>query len=318
MQTLIVTNYQPGDEAWMFELQRKTLVRCPDSALMDPVSYRDPAFEQGLNIFCAFEGDKRLVGYGWIRPHRVLWLPEETLILPLDVRVDPDYEEAEALRQRLLDVLCERAHVLRTRYPQPQALLAASYYSGGRSSIDYLLGKGFRHYASDFSLRRDLRQPLPERKPPAGVELRSGRLQTAEEQQEYLKAFLACEKESWTLDELREFLQSELWGNGMLIAGYAGTSMVGGLLVYYDPDPDRNPDKVGRAERLFVLPSWRGRGLGRCMLYLGLRYLQENGMMMAELQISALSPRDLRVYETSGFYVWQETVLLGKEILGRR
>src|SRR5690606_4380316 len=84
MQTLIVTNYQPGDEAWMFELQRKTLVRCPDSALMDPVSYRDPAFEQGLNIFCAFEGDKRLVGYGWIRPHRVLWLPEETLILPLD------------------------------------------------------------------------------------------------------------------------------------------------------------------------------------------------------------------------------------------
>lgn len=314
MQALIITNYQPGDEAWMTELQRKTLVRCPDAELTDPEHYGDTAFEQGQNIFCAFDGQGRLVGYGWIRPHRVLWLPEETLILPLDVRVDPDYEEAEALRQRLLDVLCERAHALRGRYPQPQALLAASYYSGGRASIDYLLGKGFRHYASDFSLRRDLRQALPERKLPAGVELRRGRLQTEEEQHEYLQAYLACQKDTWALDEFQEFLRSEPWANGVFIAGYAGSSLVGGLLVYFDTDSDRNPDKVGRAERLFVLSPWRGRGLGRSMLSHGLRYLQEQGMVMAELQISALSRRDLRVYEASGFFVWQETVLLGKEI----
>jgi len=64
--------------------------------------------------------------------------------------------------------------------------------------------------------------------------------------------------------------------------------------------PDERPP-YGEVKLIGVLPSWRGRGLGRALLRWGVRHLQDRDVSIVALAVSAANEHALRMYEAHGF-----------------
>jgi GNAT superfamily N-acetyltransferase len=81
-----------------------------------------------------------------------------------------------------------------------------------------------------------------------------------------------------------------------LYATYAGDTMVGvgGL----NRDPYVNPDDTGRVRHLYVLPGWRGRGVGRRLMQ---QIVDEASDNFSMLTLRTFSPDASQFYVTIGF-----------------
>ena len=91
-------------------------------------------------------------------------------------------------------------------------------------------------------------------------------------------------------DERRGFLQ--VARSGARVVGVAYVAMIwslehGGLSSWF--------------EELYVLPAWRGRGLGADLLRASLTRAQAHGCRMMDLEVTADHARAARLYEREGF-----------------
>lgn len=311
MPNVVIRHFMPDDARRMMRLQEKCLRVCPDMSLLEAGFYYAPGFDNGKNILCGVSQDNQLCGYVVVYPTyvssklaaRVLWM---------DLRVDPDFEGADCLKETLLEKAIAHARVIQEDVSEQRAVLSATYFAQGKASIDYLLSRGFVHYESCYQMRRGLSTPIPDVPSPEGVAVRSWRMETEAEQIEYYKAYnRAFQNQGRDLDELRHFMKSERWSAGTTFTAYIDQEIVGSVMVYYDPDDQRNEEKIGFTEHVFVLPSWRRRGIAKYLLREGLRYLKMRGLAEAELEVVSDNRRALAVYESLGYRVLQEELSLG-------
>lgn len=54
-------------------------------------------------------------------------------------------------------------------------------------------------------------------------------------------------------------------------------------------------------EELYVLPAWRNRGVGACLVRASLAEARERGCLMMDLEVTADHARAVRLYEREGF-----------------
>jgi ribosomal protein S18 acetylase RimI-like enzyme len=301
--------FVPEDAPRMAALQQRCLDVCHDTSLLPEGFYFAPGFDEGRNIICAVGEAGAHLGHAMIYPsyvHQKLG----TWMVWLDLRVDPDFDRAEALKAALLARIKARAYEVQAALDKP-AMLYAAYFDQGRASIDDLKQRGFKHIESYFQLRRDLSEPIPDLPQPQGVRVRTWRLATEADQRRYLEAYDASfEDEGKSLEQLRHFLKADLWGDGATLTAFDGDRVVGSVAAYYQPDRAKNTEGVGLTEYVFVRPEWRRRGLARYLVAAAMRYLKARGLAYATLEVGGDNAPARALYESLGYDVLHEELCL--------
>ena len=307
MERVVIRNYVPADAPRVAEVQGRCVMSCPDTGRFPAGFWNGPGFEDGQNIFCAVDDQEQLLGYAALSPSYVS-RHLEARVLWMDLRVDPARVDAGALKDVLFGRAYVRAHEIARRLNGEQAALSATYCAAGQASIEYLKAKGFTHYQTCYTMRRDLAEPVPDLPMPEGVAVRAWRMGTEAEQRAYLEAYdAAFQNESKPLEELQHFMRSEHWSVGTTFTAFAGERVVGSVAAWYRPGSRSG----GRTEEVFVVPEWRRRGMARYLLKESLLYLRERGLAFAELEMDSENEPARALYESLGYRVRQDEVSLG-------
>ena len=316
MTDITIRTFAPEDAAGIAALQKRCLETCVDGDPIDPGFYFAPAFENGRNVLCAFDGND-LAGYAYLYPHYASARLRGWLILAMDVKADPARADAISTKGQLYERAIERAGQIKQVRGDANAMLSATYFAEGEASLSYVESKGLRPYESVLLMARDLPAPLPVRERPNGVEVRRWRMESWDEQCRYIEAYDAAFRDTdgpWNIEELRHFMGSGMWAAGTTFTAFAGEDIAGSVMVYFDPDFSRNPGKVGFTERVFVMPQWRKRGVAGHLLARGLGFLRAKGLGVAVMQVFADNQPAIRLYESLGYRVARTEISAGMEI----
>lgn len=310
VQGVSLRTFVPEDAPKMVALQRRCLEICPDISLLPEGFYHAPGFAGGRNILCALDASGAHIGHGMVLPS-FIHARLDAWMLWMDLRVDPDLANWEALMDLLLERIGWRANEMQRELDRP-VMLYATYFEHGSASIAYLKSRGFEHFESCYQMRRDLSVPIPEVPEPEGVEMRAWRMETEPEQRRYLAAYAAAfGKDDRSLEDLQHFMRSQSWSDGTTFTAFDGDEVVGSVMAYYDPDPVANPERAGSTEYVFVRPEWRRRGIARHLLGRSLRYLKERDLAYAFLEVLAENAKALTLYEAMGYERLRREVSLG-------
>lgn len=307
-EKFVIRNFEPKDAPQMEALQARCIEVCPDTSVLPAGFYFAPGFENGANIFIASSLNNEHLGHVMVYPYQISSVLDGARVLWMDLRVDPDLEDGAEIKDQLLLKAVERAQAIQQRLSEP-AVLSATYFGQGIASIEYLQARGFRHYETGYTLRRDLADPIPNLPQPENLSILPWRMETIAEQSQYIQAYEAVfHNDVWNLKGLQHFMSSDLWSVGTTFTAFSGKQIAGSIMVYYGPD---DPEKIGTTEHVFVLPQWRRQGLASYLLCQALAYLKKRGLVVAELQVSAENPSAIGIYQKIGFQVYQEEVSLG-------
>jgi len=308
---LTIRRFQPDDPDRMMALQARCLESCHDMHLLPAGFWRSPAFEEGRNIFGAVDGQGALLGYAALYPDYVSDRLDGARILWLGFNVDPHRPDAAAIRDALYDRALARAGEMARQKPDQKLALSVTYFAEGQASIAYFRARGFAPYESCYLLRRDLALPLPDLPAPPGVLVRPWRMETEAEQRAYLAAYDSVLPEDKTWPALQYFMTSPLWAVGTTFAAFDGDRLVGNVAVWYEPDAQRNVERVGKTECVFTLPGWRRRGIASYLLRQSMHYLERRGLAFAELEAVSDNEPALSVYRALGYRIHKDEVSLG-------
>ena len=162
--------------------------------------------------------------------------------------------------------------------------------------ITSLEARGYRatkHFTPDY--RRDLAVPIPDARLPAGICLRH--VTEAD-----VDARVACHRASWLkstwsrarYDEIRK---SACYDPELDIVLDVGNGTFASYCICW-ADPATG---VGSYEPVGTRPEWRGRGIGREVIYEGLRRLRAKGMRKARVGTAGFNAPAQALYESCGF-----------------
>jgi len=162
--------------------------------------------------------------------------------------------------------------------------------------IECLEARGYRatkHFTPDY--RRSLAVPIPEPRLPAGVRLRH--VTDAD-----LDARVECHraswlKSAWSLERYADIRRSPCYDPELDIVLDAGDGTFASYCICW---ADRTTG-VGSFEPVGTRPEWRGRGVGREVIYEGLRRLRDKGMRKARVGTAGFNAPAQALYESCGF-----------------
>lgn len=267
----------------------------------------------GGHIFCAYDAQDRLLGYAFLFPKAPAGGRRD---LYLELQLRPGLAAAAEVRDRLFDAILARARQMAQAEPCRTTRLQAVCPADEAEAIAYLEARGLVRYATGYVMARSLAEPLPEAPAPEGVEVHAWRMESEEEQRRYLEAHNAAFPDSpWDRAMLQHLLRSPMWAVGTAFMALAGSEVAGSLLAYWNDEENRRTGQaVGSTEEVFVLPPWRRRGVARCLMARGLRYLRDHGLAEARLELSSANTAALALYRSMGYRTIREQVWLAREV----
>ena len=242
--------------------------------------------------------DEHLVGYAHTR-----WNPKgSTPRMAVEVVVHPQYYGSDVARLLLWEtrsvlgragggVLFLWVH----RVEDPEDTLARRL--------------GFRVQRELAFMSRRLDEAPPEPRVPEGVELRAFR--PGRDDAEFLRVNNAAfeghpENGGWTAEDFAERQGLEWFDPDGLIMAWRGERLAGfHWTKWHSHDSDEVPahEPVGEVYVLGVDPAEQGTGLGRTLLYAGLRHLHARACRQAILYVDRANTGAVALYESAGFAI---------------
>ncbi|HLO27870.1 MAG TPA: GNAT family N-acetyltransferase [Anaerolineales bacterium] len=309
MTNFTIRPFTASSAAAVIELQEAYTRVYPDAPVIPKESYASPGFEDGRNIFCAFDENGKLAGYAPLYPVLMRDQSDKPHTLWTEIKVHPEREAPDQIKDQLFERILFRARELTCDFPGHPIHLTFQYFPSEAASIGYVTSKGCQHTASVFTMRRDLSQEVPTLPPLEDIQIRPWRMESAAEQQAYVAARNECFPETpIRLGEWQYFMQSPQWAVGTTIAAFHDDQLVGNTAVFWDEAENQKSGKqVGYTEYIFVLPAWRGKNLARRMISAGLLHLKAHGLDEAHLEVLAENRNALRLYTELGYEVIRES-----------
>ncbi|MHB0878894.1 MAG: GNAT family N-acetyltransferase [Anaerolineae bacterium] len=317
MAELTIRPFTAADGEAILALQMRYAEVFPGAQVIPPPVYAGPGFDGGHNVLCAFATDGALLGYtaafAGAPPAAGSGYP---LIIWAVVKVDPALAQPLPVQEALYERLLGRVAELRPTLPPGAVELRFEYLPTDTPAIDDAYARGFTHVASAYGMGRDLALPIETAPAPAEVAVRQWKIEGEEGQRRYLEARNRCFVHApWNLASLRYLLASPLWQEGTSITAFDGEEVIGSVLAYWDEEANaRTGVSGGYTEEVFVVPEWRGRGIGRYLLAEALCYLRRHGLARAELQVLVSNDAALDLYRGLGYVAESETWHLARDV----
>lgn len=306
-----IKTFTPSDIASVADLQKAYSRVYPEAQVVPAEAYLSPGFEQGQNVFCAFDECGNMVGYAPLYP--VLMRDDSKLphTLWVEVKADPAAarDSQREIKDQLLERILIRAHEVTAPFPGHPAHLTFEYFVSEAASIEYVTSKGCQQTESVFIMRRDLSQDIPQMPSLEGVAIHPWRMESEAEQRAYVNARSVCFPEApLALSEWQYFMQSPQWSVGTTIAAFHYDELIGNVALFWDEAENKRSGKqIGYTEYIFVMPEWRGKNLARTLITSGLRYLKEHGLEEAHLGVRVQNQNALSLYINLGYEVISES-----------
>jgi len=305
-----IRRLESNDWLRLADLERRYAGRYPGATVLQGNTYRLPRFSKDHDYYGAFDETKNLIGYAALHPMLVLNGPANLPhVLWADLKVDPGCKNLPETFDAMLDHLMETARGLTGHLLPRSTQLIFQNYPIEVEKIQHLHQRGFVHTESIFQLSRSLSVPIQPALAPPGMQAAPWRMQTLDEQLKYIRARnQAFSEATITLEDWHCFMRSTLWANGTCLAVLDGDELAGSILLYWDEEQNRlNAKQVGFTEYIFVLPRWRGLGLGSYLVTQGLQYLKKHGLTEAQLEVKAADIGALGLYTRLDYQVVRES-----------
>lgn len=308
MEKIKIRNYIPEDISQVIEVQKEYKNKYTNYTIRGAEVYTNhPVFENGKNIFCAFDNKDRLIAYSPIVPAPVNddSSKENPHYLWTDIIYNPKAETLKEAMDLLLKKVIDRALEVKATLPTRRTRLASLKFAEEIEGIDYYISKGFEHYDTVYTMNRNLSKPIGEVSIIDEIEIKRWKISTQEEKLKYLKADnLSNPNNPIDLEKLEWSLKGP-WSVGSSIGAFDKCgNLVGSVMAYWF-----NND--GITEEVFVLPKWRGKGIAQGMIKEALSYLKECGKLTAELEVRKSNERAINLYKKMGYEIEDEECSLG-------
>ncbi len=249
-----------------------------------------------------------LAGFVWFEP---------TTGMEFDLRYDLDYDDAvasdmlawaEARRGefapayprfvdlRSMDEWSEE--ILHPRAPAADGhrYLTTMAFDEDVRRVAFLNANGYRptqHFMPDY--RRDLETSIPPANLPDGMRLRHVTEADLDERVAVHRA--SWLRSTWSMETYRKIRASEVYDPELDIVLEAGDGSFAAYCICW-ADPIAG---VGSYEPVGTRPEWRGKGVGREVIYEGFRRLKAKGMGAARVGTAGFNAPAQALYESCGF-----------------
>jgi len=232
-------------------------------------------------------------------PGRLLgWLLLSPTWSAYDIYVQPELRgspEAEAMHLYAEEVLTDLA---RSRNQEKICRLWIS--QGDEISIDHFLKSGFKRSEEEVVyMTHPLDEPIPAPAMPKGFDVRSmmGEQDVLARASVQYAGYASEAPFEKYLQRYLDFMRSSVYDPALDIVTVCPDGRFGSFcIVWTDP-----VNGVGLVEPVGTHPEFRGKGLGKAVVYAGLRRLQERGMHTAILCTSENNIPAVKLYESIGF-----------------
>ena len=308
-----IQNHNPSqidNLAAFFERYRKAY---PDAKLQTAELYTyHPAVENGQNVFLALDPQGQVRGFAPLFPAPVSEesAPSDPHHIWMILLAEPEAGQDLPIRESLLEKVMARAASIAAGFPPfRRTRLASDMMASQRSDITFLEQHGFERYDGMYVMQRATTDPVPDLALPAELTLRSWKIASEAERQQYLRASnKAFPDNPKSLETLRFLLDSPMWQAGTAVAAFdLQDELVASILVY--PNEGRS---FGITDDVFVLPAWRGWGIAKTLIAKGLQYLSEHGFAQVILEVKQHNLPAVSVYQAMGYNIINQEVYLGR------
>lgn len=313
MGDIIVRNYQASEIEKLARFFERYRGAFPDAKLGPPELYTyHPTLAGGRNVFCALDHQECIVGFAPVFPAPATEEsgPEEPHHIWTIVLADPEAPDARQARALLLERVIERAKAIKASFTPRRVKLAVDMTASQRPDIQHLLENGFERYEGMDVMNRKTKDPIPDVSIPQEITVRLWEMASEEERISYIRAFNSCFFENpKTLEGLSFFLDSPMWAGTAVAAFDPQGQLVGSVVAC--PDEEK---RWGVVDDVFVLPEWRRRGIARRLVGEGIKYLREQGLEEARLDVVQTNEPAISLYRSMGYEMINEEVMLGMYI----
>ena len=304
-----IRTFTSSDLASVADLQNAYSKVYPEAQVVPGEAYLSPGFEQGRNVFCAFDEGGKMAGYAPLYP--VLMRDDSRLphTLWVEIKSHPMSDAPSEIKDQLFDRILLRAREVTDPFPGHPVHLTFEYSSSETASIKYVLSKGCQHTESVYIMRRDLLLDIPHLPAVDGVTIHPWRMESDAEQRAYVNARNICFPEApIEFGDWQYLMLSPQWSMGTTMAAFHKDQLIGNVALFWDEtENQKTGNKIGYTEYIFVLPAWRGRNVARTLITGGLRHLRENGLAEAHLGVRAKNRNALNLYTDLGYEVIRES-----------
>jgi GNAT superfamily N-acetyltransferase len=246
---------------------------------------------------CVFNEDGKLIALGYLRHG----MSEDHDVMEVVTEVNQEgFERYSEVRKVLYPSLVDICNVFRNPNKKTK-LVVWMAYDGDRELYEE---HGFYDYQTYYFARRTIDQKsVTEIEAPIGVEVRHHPMRTEDERMRYVR----LENQYyngvvyWSLNMLEWMMAGpELH----TISAFEGDEMVGSVTCW----------QTGAVDRLFVIPRWRKKGLGKYLIAKAFEYHLANGRMNVETLVNDLNVEGKQLLESMGYSFPDRLELLALDI----
>jgi mycothiol synthase len=184
----------------------------------------------------------------------------------------------------------------RERAPDERRWLTTTAFDEDGARTAFLQGNGYsptRHFMPDY--RRDLSAPIPPSRLGDGMRLRQVTEADFDERVAVHRG--SWLRSTWSLETYRKIRTSDIYDEELDIVLETGDGTFAAYCICW---ADRLAG-VGSYEPVGTRPQWRGKGIGREVIYEGFRRLKAKGMQFARVGTAGFNAPAQALYESCGF-----------------
>ena len=302
-----VETYKPEWGAAIEALQERYIAANPRGTKFVPKEFYN---HHPDDVLYAIGDNGTLVGYGALdpTPAEPVSPPEVPNTIWVHIRVDPKVGDWRKKQDAIYKAIVERSLTCCRDWKDRSTRLAISYPESRRGELAYFASKGFAKFEVLFQMGRALSNPVPTFTLPAGIIAKHWMMETTQDKEKYLRTENVMFPDApRSMDDLEVLIQS--WTGGTPITAFDQEGNLAGSVMAYWYE-----ENLGLTEDVFVVPQWRRAGIARYLITEGMRYLQENGLRWAGLEVKESNHPAVGLYQSLGYQVSSQEIQLGLAI----
>lgn len=264
--------------------------------------YQNEAFDPTRDIRLWEDSEGRLLCLAWFEEYD-----------GVDWQLHPELERDASLRDRVQDEVLAwgAAHPERRIGEDGPELWTWGLDRGDEERIAFLAGRGFEYDTfHTLQMSRDLSAPIPDAILPDGWTVRH--VGCEEEWGERVEAHRAVWRPSRvTLPAYRRLRACAGYAPKLDLVAVApdGETVGSYALVWHDPT-----NRTGEFEPVGTRPAYRKMGLGKAIIFEGLRRLRDRGCETAIVYSIHDNEASTKLYDSAGFRTFNRARLYGKKL----